>query len=107
LKAEGLPGLSPREAIDRPEVVQLYAERIARQLAALPPYEHVKRFRLLDCAFTIEEGHLTPKLSLRRDVLNRRFHEEITSLYNGGGVAVQYEPCASRVQVEKDRCDTV
>jgi len=97
LTAEGLPVLSPSDAARHPGVIDLYAKLIGRQLASLPSYEQVKRFCLLDGAFTIEKGHLTPKQSLRRDVLSRDFSNEIAALYDGGGVAAAYETCTGRI----------
>ena len=91
LAAEGLPALSRAEAVKHPAVLSMFAERIRRQLAALPPYERVKRFCLLDHVFTQEAGELTPKLSLRRDAIQRTFHQEIALLYAGGGESVEYD----------------
>jgi long-chain acyl-CoA synthetase len=84
------------DALAQPQVVQLFAERIRHQLQPLPACEQVKRFYLLKRPFTLEEGHLTQKLSLRRDVLNRHFGLEIAALYDGGGVAIEYENATSR-----------
>ncbi|MCC6493952.1 MAG: long-chain fatty acid--CoA ligase [Pirellulales bacterium] len=65
-------------------------QAIAAQLHELPACEQVKRFTLVSRAFTLDEGMLTPKMSLRRDVIQRAFQQEIDSLYEGGGVAVRY-----------------
>jgi long-chain acyl-CoA synthetase len=91
LAAEGRSDLSPAEAVTHAIVTEMYEERIHRQLAALPAYERVKRFVLLDRAFTIEDGLLTPKLSLRREAICRKFDREVASLFAGGGVAVEYD----------------
>jgi long-chain acyl-CoA synthetase len=103
---QGLPELTRDEAIVHPSVVRLYAERIGSLLAALPNYEQVKRFLLLDRAFTIDAGHLTPKQSLRRDVLNRDFSADMAALYAGGGAAVDYSRDTSPQQVGVPLCDT-
>lgn len=74
------------------EIAHLYQRLIAEQLRDLPACEQVKRFALIDRAFTTDEGLLTPKMSLRRDAIHRAFPQEIDSLYDGGGVAVHYAP---------------
>lgn len=91
LAAQGLPALSRSAAVTHPIVIKAFGERICRQLAALPAYERVKRFLLLDHTFTIEEGLLTPKLSLRRDAIHRQFQSEIALLYADGGATVEYD----------------
>lgn len=95
LAAAGLSHLDRAAAISHPAVVREFSDRIRRRLADLPPFEQVKRFALLDCVLTIEEGLLTPKLSLRRDAIHRRFQQEISSLYAGGGIPVVYDAPAT------------
>jgi long-chain acyl-CoA synthetase len=106
-KSAGLPELARSELVRHPAVAQHYAERIAAALALLPPYEQVKRIVLLDRAFTIEEGHLTPKQSLRRDVLNREFGREIAAMYEGGGVTVDYHGSSAFATTGDQSCESV
>lgn len=63
------------------QVRQWYAEIVERQLASLSKYEQVRRFALLPRPFSIEKGEMTPKLSLRRSVIEEHFRDEIESLY--------------------------
>jgi long-chain acyl-CoA synthetase len=95
LDAEGLAGLSSPDALRHPAAIALYQQRIRKLMGGLPPYEQVKRFVLLERPFTIEEGLLTPKLSLRREVIHRTFQAEIAALYTGGGIAVEETTCAA------------
>ena len=44
-------------------------------------YEKVKRFVLLADAFTIDDGFLTPKMSLKRPVVAKAFEDVINGLY--------------------------
>lgn len=88
--ANGITEASPGELIELPAVVEMYRERIRTQLESLPPYERVKRFRLLHEPFTVAEGLLTPKLSLRRSIIQQKHQPGIAALYAGGGVAVEY-----------------
>ncbi|QDT74443.1 AMP-dependent synthetase/ligase [Lacipirellula limnantheis] len=88
--AQGIAAASPADLIESPAVVELYRERIRSLLESLPPYERVKRFRLLHEPFTVAEGLLTPKLSLRRSMIQQRHQPGIAALYAGGGVNIDY-----------------
>ena len=66
------------------EVLALYQERIRERLKDVSHYEQVQRFALLPRGFTIEEGELTAKLSLRRKVIEQHFAADIESLYRRG-----------------------
>ncbi len=59
----------------------LFEEHIRRQLSGLSHHEQVRRFVLLDRGFTIDAGHLTPKGSLRRDVITSEFACQIAELF--------------------------
>ncbi|MEM8681525.1 MAG: long-chain fatty acid--CoA ligase, partial [Planctomycetota bacterium] len=72
---------SKRRAVTHPQILELYRERIDAQLAELAGHEQIKRFCVLDRGFLPENGHLTPKLSLRRDLIHQDFAKEIESLY--------------------------
>ena len=71
-----------KSAVCHPVVLELYRERIERQLADVSQHEQVRRFKVLDRGFLPENGHLTPKLSLRRDRILRDFAQEIEELYS-------------------------
>jgi long-chain acyl-CoA synthetase len=60
---------------------ELIGESISRQLANVSYHEQVRTFTLLPRAFSIDQGEMTPKLSLRRGVIAEHFAAEIESLY--------------------------
>ena len=68
-------------ALTNRDVRALYETAIAARLACVSPQEQVKKFTLLDRGFTIESGELTPKLSLRRKVIEENFATEIAAMY--------------------------
>jgi long-chain acyl-CoA synthetase len=72
---------TPKQALAHAKVQALYRERIDQRLACVSPYEQVRRFTLLDRGFTIEQGELTPKLSLRRKEIESHFAKEIEAMY--------------------------
>ena len=57
--------------------------RIARNLSSFPGYAKVNRVLLLTEPWTIDNGMLTPKLSLKRNKVVERFAAEIDQLYEG------------------------
>ena len=77
----GLPALAVDEAISDPEVLAAVqaAVDLANQLVSKA--ESVRSFSLLDAQFTVESGHLTPSLKLKRAAVVRDYGEEIAKLY--------------------------
>jgi long-chain acyl-CoA synthetase len=75
---------SPQQALAHPQVQALYRERIDQRLACVSAYEQIRKFALLDRGFTIEQGELTPKLSLRRQEIESHFSQEIAAMYASG-----------------------
>lgn len=59
------------------------ADIVRTQLADVSPQEQVRKFALLAQPFTLEGGELTPKLSLRRPVIEARLRARIEALYQG------------------------
>ncbi|MCA9220715.1 MAG: AMP-binding protein [Planctomycetales bacterium] len=78
---EAIPVSSREEALAHPRVLAMYEAAIAERLRNVSYYEQVRKFRLLDRGFTIESGELTPKMSLRRGVIETNFAAEIAAMY--------------------------
>ena len=49
--------------------------------AAVSKAESIRSWRLLECEFTEESGHLTPTQKLKRGVITEDFHLEIDAIY--------------------------
>ena len=47
----------------------------------LPRYEQIKYYKVLDKAFSVETGELTPTLKLKRRIVFEKYKDEIESLY--------------------------
>lgn len=75
------PIFSPAQALSDPRVIELFSQRIRTQLASVSAYEQVGKFTLLDRGFTIDSGEMTPKLSLRRDVIAANYAAQIEAMY--------------------------
>ncbi len=77
---------SDREGlIAHPEVVQLFDDIVERQNAVLARYEQIKKFRILPEPLSIEGGHLTPTLKVKRRVVEADFKGLIEGMYGQGG----------------------
>ena len=48
---------------------------------ALPHWEQVKKFHLLEEPFTIEGGELTPTLKVKRRVVHEKYRQQIEAMY--------------------------
>jgi long-chain acyl-CoA synthetase len=57
--------------------------RIARNISGFPGYAKVHRVLLLQEPWTIDNGLLTPKLSLKRDRVVAKYGRQIDELYRG------------------------
>ncbi len=79
--ARGIAVASRQQALTHPQVLELYEQHIGERLRGVSPYEQVRKFTLLDRGFTIESGELTPKLSLRREIIEANFAERIRAMY--------------------------
>jgi long-chain acyl-CoA synthetase len=61
--------------------IQSDIEQFQRDFAK---FEKVRKFSLLDKAFTVEDGEMTPKLSLRRHVIEKKYATDIEQMYGEG-----------------------
>jgi long-chain acyl-CoA synthetase len=84
--AEALDGMKGRPVAElaaaRPVLteIQKIVARINKQLA---PFEQVRKFRVLERDFSIEEGELTATMKVRRDRVIQNFRLLIDELYAG------------------------
>jgi long-chain acyl-CoA synthetase len=66
------------------ESVQAEVKRIIQKVNKnLAPFEQIRRFKILDRDFSIENGELTPTMKLRRAKVIENFKREISELYAG------------------------
>ncbi len=67
--------------LEDPQIRAIFEQRIRTQLGKVSEYEQVRRFTLLANEFTIDSGEMTPKLSLRRNVINQNYATQIEAMY--------------------------
>jgi long-chain acyl-CoA synthetase len=59
------------------------AEDVARVNSTLAPFETIKRFELIADDLSVENGHLTPTLKVKRRAVAERYRELIDRMYHG------------------------
>jgi long-chain acyl-CoA synthetase len=77
----GLPPLPRREAVADPEVVKAVQEAVDQANLLVSKAESIRSFSLLDTEFTVESGHLTPSLKLKRAAVVQDFQADVARLY--------------------------
>jgi long-chain acyl-CoA synthetase len=80
-RERGLGWGTREELAALPEVQELLGSEARKQLRDLAQFEMPKRFLILPRDFSIEGGELTPKLSVRRKIVEERYADRIAALY--------------------------
>jgi long-chain acyl-CoA synthetase len=70
------------EIVKLPEVLSLIRGELDKYNARFSQVEQVKKFKLLPSEWTINSGELTPKLSMKRKVIEKTFAKELQDLYD-------------------------
>jgi long-chain acyl-CoA synthetase len=71
------------DLVKHPEINQLIEDDIGNIQKDLANYERVRKFTLMERQFSIEDGELTPKLSVRRKAVEEKYRELIELMYQG------------------------
>jgi long-chain acyl-CoA synthetase len=82
-REQGVAFATREELIARPEVVALYEQTVKETTGHLAQFERIKKIALLPREFSIETGELTPKLSVKRRVVEQKYKDVIDRLYEG------------------------
>ncbi len=78
--------LSYRDYADlasKPQVKRLIQQAVDALNAELASYETIKKFHILDHEFSIESGELTPKMSIKRKVVEANYQDILDGFYQG------------------------
>ncbi len=71
----------PATLLDNEKVMALYREEVDKHSADFKQFEKIKKLKLIAEDFTVENGMLTPKLSLKRRVVLAKYSDVLESLY--------------------------
>lgn len=80
-KQNGIQYTSNEAIIKEPKVVALMQEIVDEFNPLFNQVEQVKKFTLVPREFTIDQGEMTPKLSIRRKVVLSNFEKEVALMY--------------------------
>ena len=72
---------SMEDLLQKPEIMDLFKERIDTLQQQFAHYEQIKKFTLLPRPFSMERGELTNTLKIKRSVLNKNYAAEIEKMY--------------------------
>ena len=77
----GLPPLSLADAVSDASILAAVQDAVDHANTAVSKAESIRAFTLLDTQFTVESGHLTPSLKLKRAAVVADFQADIARLY--------------------------
>ena len=80
-EARRLPGVDDEGFLQQADVVAKIETEVMGTLRGLANYEMPKKLLVVDRDFTVESGELTPKLSVKRRVVEEHYRDRIDALY--------------------------
>jgi len=78
---KGIPCDNNAEAVKNEEVIAKYQREVDKANASFGQWEKIKKFVLLPAEWTIDNGELTPKLSLKRKIILQKYGDIIKGIY--------------------------
>ena len=73
--------LTPEQFAQDPKFKEFMEAEVTRLCADFSPYEQIKGIAILPRELSQEQGELTPKLSIKRKIVNQHFADAVASLY--------------------------
>ncbi len=80
-KHKGIPFGNKQDAVKNEEIIAKYQQEVDKANVSFGQWEKVKKFVLLPTEWTIDNGELTPKLSLKRKVILQNQKDVIQGIY--------------------------
>ncbi len=68
--------------ITEPEIIQWIKAEVNKYATGLAKFERIKAFILKRNPFSIEDGEMTPKMSVKRKVVEKKYATEIDAMYS-------------------------
>jgi long-chain acyl-CoA synthetase len=66
-----------------PQVFEQVKSAVSRVNKQLPGFEQIRKFKILERDFTIEQGEMTPTMKIRRNRVLENFRPEVNEMYAG------------------------
>jgi long-chain acyl-CoA synthetase len=89
------PKLTLADAAKNPVVIAEIQRAVDAANAQVSRAESIRKFQILDVDMTEASGHLTPKLSIKRNVILKDFADTIEGLYAGAPAEAPAAPAAA------------
>ncbi len=83
-KAQNLSWSSRAQLLQMPTIREKLEREVTSELHGLARYETPKKFAWIEHEFSIDNGELTPKLSVKRRFVENKYRNEIAALYEEG-----------------------
>lgn len=81
-KSKGIKEESTEELCEHPKVREMFEEEVARLTKNFTNYAQPKKIVIANKEWTIETGELTPKLSLRTNIVEEKYERLIEAVYS-------------------------
>ncbi|MFN4299331.1 MAG: AMP-dependent synthetase/ligase [Thermaurantimonas sp.] len=78
---KGIPYTSNEEIIKNPKVIERIQKEVDRYNEEFGNWEKIKKFELTPDVWSIEAGHLTPTMKLRRKVILKKYEDLYKKIY--------------------------
>ncbi|MFA9215341.1 MAG: long-chain fatty acid--CoA ligase [Candidatus Methylacidiphilales bacterium] len=79
---KGIEYTTNQEMINNERIISKYSKEVELVNQKLSHHEMIKKFKLMPLEWTIESGEMTPKLSLKRNLIAKNNESLIASIYN-------------------------
>ena len=70
------------EAIANPKVLDRFKEEVEQANEHFAKWEKVKLFKLTPDVWSVDEGHLTPTMKLKRKIIKEKYIDLYNDIYN-------------------------
>jgi len=88
-RSRGIQIKDYKELSQHPVILAAVDAIVASRNSELANFEQVKKYRVLDRDFTIEDNELTPTMKIRRKIVTERYKDILDSFYDAEDVAVE------------------
>jgi long-chain acyl-CoA synthetase len=82
---KGIASTNRQALLLDPQIIEKMEREVRSEMTGLAKFESPKKLGLLEHEFTIDGGELTPKLSVKRRVINDKYKDVIDRLYEESG----------------------
>lgn len=79
---KGIEYTTNQEMINNERIISKYGKEVELVNQKLSHHEMIKKFKLMPLEWTIDSGEMTPKLSLKRNLIAKNNESLIVSIYN-------------------------